>query len=479
MAETEASVGRREWALPASPAGEQLGWFLEAVRTNTLTEDVIRGAVTEAFATAVSPRQVLGLTGQLRAALDDLSLSDVVEHSPTGLEAELSVADGSGVCFRIEVEAAAPHRIAGLRVESIPPRGESVASVADLAGVEQRVRADAGFPVAALETVCATTAELFDRAHLVGLQAVAFCNGKQLNIEQGSAALQPTRLAVEPATIFRAYSITKVITATGVLLLHLDGKFDLHDPVNDYLQGYRVVHPDADAPKVTFLHLLSHVSGAPSRFEHWVETVPPTAELFGPELVCDFVPGTERVYSNAGYGTLGQLIEDVSGQQIEDFMAERVFAPLGMTRTGYRRTNAMGPDDAAGYTVRRGEILAAATTVPSVLGAGGLWSTADDLGRFLMAATREGDDVFPEAVAELAFAEYAEQANGSRQGLGWALADVAGATAVWHNGGGHGFSTSMWAVPRSACGVVLLTNVGDRRLDATAAALCETLLRSA
>ncbi len=66
---------------------------------------------------------------------------------------------------------------------------------------------------------------------------------------------------VTPKTVFRIGSITKTMTAIGLMRLCERGRFDLDDPVNDYLKGYRVEHPDPAAPSVTFHHVLTHTSG--------------------------------------------------------------------------------------------------------------------------------------------------------------------------------------------------------------------------
>src|SRR5204862_5970599 len=106
---------------------------------------------------------------------------------------------------------------------------------------------------------------------------------------------------------------------------------------------------------------------------------------------CTTAPGTSWAYSNGGYATLGQLIEDVAGRPIEVVAAERVPRPLGMDDSEFRPNNGLGDRWAVGYDVRRGQVTPADTTVPSVLGAGSLFTTAADLARFASAMSTVDD----------------------------------------------------------------------------------------
>jgi CubicO group peptidase (beta-lactamase class C family) len=107
-----------------------------------------------------------------------------------------------------------------------------------------------------------------------------------------------------------------------------------------------------------------------------------------------------------------------------------------------------------GYTVRRGQVAPADATVPSVLGAGSLFTTATDLARF--AAAVSGADVHPDL--------FRSQVPDRGQGLSWMLGEVDGRTWGMHGGGGHGFSTMLTVLPGTGAGIVLLTNIGGQTL---------------
>ena len=134
---------------------------------------------------------------------------------------------------------------------------------------------------------------------------------------------------VTSETIFQSGSVGKQFTAAGVMLLVEDGKLALDDPVAKYLKGT----PEA-WQTITVRHLLSHTSGLgdyPPAFD--LKRDYTEDDLLG--AICHgklaFRPGESWSYSNLGYVTLGILIHKITGRHYGDFLAERIFRPLGMT----------------------------------------------------------------------------------------------------------------------------------------------------
>ena len=159
-------------------------------------------------------------------------------------------------------------------------------------------------------------------------------------VQDGKVALASTygqrdveaNLPVTNATQFVIGSITKSFTATGVALLHNDGRLDWTKPVRDYLPEFRLHDPVA-TERVTIRDLLSHQSGLPRH--DWVhlpgDSAP--AEMLGVmrhlELSRDIRSAYQ--YSNLCYNIAGLLIERVSGQSYEAFIRARLTDRLGMT----------------------------------------------------------------------------------------------------------------------------------------------------
>jgi len=201
-------------------------------------------------------------------------------------------------------------------------------------------------------------------------------------------------------TAFNLGSVNKVFTATAIRQLAALGRLDLDSVLAKYWPEYP--NPDV-AGKVTIRQLLEHRSGvggnvfaAPKGgtrhdLRHNRDFVP----LFAHEPL-RFEPGTRREYSNAGYVVLGALVERLSGEDYYGYVARHIYRPAGMTRTAAYRPDSLPSNAAIGYT-RGGEAAPAAGPLgPNTAqlpgrgsAAGGGYSTAGDLARFLQ-ALREG-----------------------------------------------------------------------------------------
>ncbi|MEJ7584312.1 MAG: serine hydrolase domain-containing protein, partial [Acidimicrobiales bacterium] len=224
-------------------------------------------------------------------------------------------------------------------------------------------------------------------------------------------------LPVELDTLFRIYSMTKPITAVAALLLYEEGAFELKDPIHRFIPAFRdmrvyrsgssfapVTGPAAEP--IRMWHLFTHTAGLTYGFHHahpvdamyrsagfeW--GTPPDLDLEAcchkwAELPLLFQPGTEWNYSVAT-DVLGRVVEVLSGQSLDEFFAQRIFEPLGMTDTGFSaderdhdRLAALytpGPDRKAKRIDAMGR---AALSRPACLsGGGGLVSTAYDYHQF-------------------------------------------------------------------------------------------------
>ncbi len=161
-------------------------------------------------------------------------------------------------------------------------------------------------------------------------------------------------------TAYRIGSITKQFTALALLQAVEHGFMRLSDPLEKYVpEVRRMKDPPAGTPPITLLQVATMTAGIDREPEcdgpldgpvsRWqqklLECIPGTG--YANE------PGTEYLYSNIGYAMLGLAVERAVGRPFIDFVAERTFAPLGMTRTAFEPTDALGRDLARGYS-RRG-----------------------------------------------------------------------------------------------------------------------------
>lgn len=188
-------------------------------------------------------------------------------------------------------------------------------------------------------------------------------------------------------TIFNIGSITKDFTKVAIAQLAEAGKLSLDDTVAKHLAGTKITGAD----RITIRQLIENRSGMGDVFGAKYDAAPPSRlrELadFVPLFAGDplaFEPGTSQAYSNAGYITLGLIVERISGEKYRDYVAKHVFAPAGMARSGFWAVDETVPNRATGYTLHgsteRTPNTKSLSGRPS--SAGGSFSTADDLARF-------------------------------------------------------------------------------------------------
>ena len=203
---------------------------------------------------------------------------------------------------------------------------------------------------------------------------------------------------VDADTVFRIGSITKTLTAVAVMQLVEQGVLDLDAPAERYLRGYSLRPAKPGFPPDTVRHLLTHTAGVravrgpadllrptlgwgtrPGR------AAPPLAEYYRGGLGVDVEPGTRFAYSNHGFATLGQIVEDVAGVPFDRYLRDRLLAPLGMHDSDLVRSERVRSRLATGYELQpRGlEAVIDRETVPA--GAAGLYSTTGDMARYVAA----------------------------------------------------------------------------------------------
>ncbi|MBX3242838.1 MAG: beta-lactamase family protein [Acidobacteria bacterium] len=144
-----------------------------------------------------------------------------------------------------------------------------------------------------------------------------------------------------PQTIFESGSVAKQFTAAALVLLQQDGKLNLDDPVKKYIPEL----PDYGST-LTIRHMLNHTAG----LRDWFSVRALSGEGAGEHIITqqmifdtvvrqkdlDFTPGSEYSYSNSGYQLAAMIVERVSKQKFPDFVAERIFKPVGMKNSSWR-----------------------------------------------------------------------------------------------------------------------------------------------
>ena len=274
-------------------------------------------------------------------------------------------------------------------------------------------------------------------------------------------------LPIQPEMPFRIGSVTKQLTATAIFLLVDEGKVALDADITTYLPDY-----PAGGRHVTIEHLLTHSSGIPSATDTLVEPAALALDKTVRELIDEFrdlppyfAPGEAVRYSNSNYILLGAVIEKVSGLSYADFMAKRVFGPLGMESTAVEGHERNGTRRVEGYQRGRSKPYEKAMPISmtQAYAAGSLVSTVDDLARW-GAAIDSRRFLTPESWKRMFRPFVLNGGEVTRSCSGWFAERLAfGREAYGHAGGINGFASYVYWVPQDRVFVaVLLNNVGQR-----------------
>jgi CubicO group peptidase (beta-lactamase class C family) len=270
-----------------------------------------------------------------------------------------------------------------------------------------------------------------------------------------------------PDTKFRLGSITKQFTAAAILLLEERGQLKVDDRVKTYL-------PDAPMAwdRITIYNLLTHSAGIPN-FTAMPDynTIKLSSRSASASVAAfrdrqlDFGPGEEMRYSNSGYLVLGDIIEKVSGQTYEKFVADNIFAPLGMNDSGYDSNTAIIKRRASGYVkTATGYVNAGYIHMSIPHAAGALYSTTRDLLKWEQA-------LFAGKVVSKASLDRMITPFKNNYGLGVTSTLSRGRRVIAHGGGIDGFNTAMSYFPDTKTVVIVLSNVNGAVPDQAAGQL--------
>lgn len=259
-------------------------------------------------------------------------------------------------------------------------------------------------------------------------------------------------------------SISKSVTAWGVMRLAENGLIDLDAPVSQYLTGWRFPKVDYPAEKITIRQLLSHTAGMPlgdfSSIYSPGEAMPSLREKLTREAVLMREPGMKFSYSNTGYNLLELLIEEVTGRDFSEYMRSEVLFPLGMKNASFAVDNAMTPYPPMGYNLGGKPVP---VYVYPEKASGGLFATAEDIGRFAAASMKDNPVLSVESIGQLYTPESHEIGIYGlvfdAYGLGHYIETLPnGLRSVSHGGQGNGIMTHFQAVPETGDVIVILTN---------------------
>jgi CubicO group peptidase (beta-lactamase class C family) len=235
-----------------------------------------------------------------------------------------------------------------------------------------------------------------DRGNIAGATIAVVADGKLLFAKGYGFADMKTRAPVLPGrTLFRVGSISKLFTWTAVMQLVQAGKIDLDRNVNDYLDFHI---PDRFGQPITMRDLMTHTAGfedtiSQSFLEKPGQLIPLRDYLVKHIPVRIFPPGKIVAYSNYGATLAGYIVQRLSGEPFDQYVADHIYQPLGMQHSTFVQPlpAALAPDMSQGYA-QAADGKSKPFEIVEVAPAGSVSATADDMARFMIAQLGDGSD---------------------------------------------------------------------------------------
>ncbi len=277
----------------------------------------------------------------------------------------------------------------------------------------------------------------------------------------------------EPLTInsaFQLASTSKTLTAAAILLLKDEGKLALTDTLQAYFPGFPY-------PDITIHDLLTHRSGL-GNYLYFGEPycdenncykgiILNNANLL--TMMMNEKPATYNrparkfSYCNTNYALLALIIEKISGMSYENFMAQRIFKPLGMKNTWVHNSQR----DATHKNITVGHTgfgkIEAEEYADEVLGDKGIYSTVEDL--LLWDQALYSEKLLKRQTVEDAFKGYSNEHKGQRNyGYGWRIVEKGKNKSVYHNGWWHGYNSLFFRRPSDKTTIIILSNRDNRSI---------------
>ncbi len=292
-----------------------------------------------------------------------------------------------------------------------------------------------------------------------------------------------TQTPIGPHTNFRLASFTKQFTAMAIMLLVHDGKLRYDQTLTDLFPAF-----PAYGRSITIRQLLTHTSGLPDYEDLMGSDWPNTRQINDADVLAllakqthgKFEPGDSWAYSNSGYVVLGLIVAKISGMPYPDFLRQRIFEPLKMSRTiAYVNGASTVPNRAYGYSKNNGVFEDTdQSSTSATLGDGGVYSNLDDLtnwGDALRASKllpksemssaldpvklkNGGQTYWPKSTGD---SDNLAPGKPVAYGFGWFLSPVLGHPCMWHTGSTSGFRTIIERFVDNGKTLVILLNRTD------------------
>lgn len=300
----------------------------------------------------------------------------------------------------------------------------------------------------------------------------------------GYADLETQRPATADSVYLLA-SVSKPITATGLMVLVDRGKVDLDKPANDYLPGSKLRARRGSDKEMTLRRLANHTSGMQVHYNFYYDNVQPLShdEVIRRYGIAHTAPGLRVEYCNLAFGILDHVTELASGSPWREFMEQNVYDPIGMSHTSDRVRPGLESMATRQYQC---DVAGKFIRVPRYRfdhnGASAIWSSARDLSLFLRlhlnGGTVNGRRLLKEETAR-SMLQVTGRPDPEKPeagfGIAWSVGAAFGHTFFEHTGGMPGVATWVRGFPEDKTGFVILINSGSELLGKVADKLTRAL----
>ena len=268
-------------------------------------------------------------------------------------------------------------------------------------------------------------------------------------------------------TVYRVGSVSKLFTDLALMQLVERGEVDLDSPVKTYLPAFDV--KNATSTPITLRQLMSHRSGLTREppVGHYFDPTGPTladtvASLNTTEVV--YPPASKTKYSNAAIAVVGQVVATLRKEPFEDSIRRTVLGPMGLSRSDFLLSPELSKSLAkAQMWTYDGRTFVAPTFPLGTSPAGNLYSTVNDLAKFLVVLMNEGDEPLgrvlkPETLKAMRKTQFAADTTSNGFGLGFAISRFEGQSRIGHGGAVYGFATEVAMLPDARLGVAVVAS---------------------
>ncbi|QJX49051.1 beta-lactamase family protein [Hymenobacter taeanensis] len=351
-------------------------------------------------------------------------------------------------------------------------------------------------PVITLQQLTDSIERIMHQEHIPGLMLTLVSPDSSQRFVGGLGLAEiEHKKPVTANTLFRIGSVTKTFVAVGLMQLVEQGKLNLNDEVRKLAPEIPLDNPWEATDPVRVVHLLEHTAGFDDmHFNHVYNTTATdpqgtaVVEVFRQELRCRWRPGERMSYSNPGYEVAGYLLEKLSGQPYQQYLAQHLLRPLGMPDATATLRPGTNPQLAQGYDYENNHYQPVKPWPIYAGPAGSMSASARDMARwvqFFLHGFRAADGTALLQPASLREIETPHSPLDARAGLptGYALANSIvnwkGKASFRGHGGGIGGFTSAFAYNRALGLGYAMSNNGGQSLSAIEKLVREFLLGSA